>query len=401
MFELDFYGTLVAASLVLLLGRGLVARIGFLRAYNIPEPVAGGLVVALALLALRSFDVQVQFDTSLQTPLMLAFFATIGLSADFASLKKGGRVVAVFLLVVTGLLLVQNAMGIGLATALGLDPLMGLLAGSISLSGGHGTGAAWGATFTEKFGLASASELAMASATFGLVLGGLIGGPVARLLIKRVKTQGVEEEVPQLPKGFEQPNKERLITSFSFIETLALIAVSLLAGTLLNGLLKGTAFELPTFVCVLFVGVMLRNGLSAFGFYRVFEREVSVLGNVSLSLFLAIALMSLKLWDLAALALPFFVLLAAQTLVMALFAIFVTFRVMGRNYDAAVLAAGHCGFGLGATPTAIANMQAVTQRYGASHIAFLVVPMVGAFFIDIINVIVIKLYLALPLFIAG
>jgi len=401
MFELDFYGTLVAASLVLLLGRGLVARIGFLRVYNIPEPVAGGLVVALALLALRSFDVQVQFDTSLQTPLMLAFFATIGLSADFASLKKGGRVVTVFLLVVTGLLLVQNAMGIGLATALGLDPLMGLLAGSISLSGGHGTSAAWGATFTEKFGLASASELAMASATFGLVLGGLIGGPVAKLLIKRVKTQGTEEEIAHLPKGFEQPNKERLITSFSVIETLALIAVSLLVGTVLNGLLKGTAFELPTFVCVLFVGVLLRNGLSAFGFYHVFEREVSVLGNVSLSLFLAIALMSLKLWDLAALALPFFVLLAAQTLVMALFAIFVTFRVMGRNYDAAVLAAGHCGFGLGATPTAIANMQAVTQRYGASHIAFLVVPMVGAFFIDIINVIVIKLYLALPLFIAG
>lgn len=401
MFELDFYGTLVAASLVLLLGRGLVARIDFLRVYNIPEPVAGGLVVALALLALRSFDIQVQFDTSLQTPLMLAFFATIGLSADFASLKKGGRVVAVFLLVVTGLLLVQNAMGIGLATALGLDPLMGLLAGSISLSGGHGTGAAWGATFTEKFGLPSASELAMASATFGLVLGGLIGGPVARLLIKRVKTHGSEEEAPQLPKGFEQPNKERLITSSSFIETLALIAVSLLAGTLLHGLLKSTAFELPTFVCVLFVGVLLRNGLSAFGFYRVFEREVSVLGNVSLSLFLAIALMSLKLWDLAALALPFFILLATQTLVMALFAIFVTFRVMGRNYDAAVLAAGHCGFGLGATPTAIANMQAVTQRYGASHIAFLVVPMVGAFFIDIINVIVIKLYLALPFLTGG
>lgn len=201
MFELDFYGTLVAASLVLLLGRGLVARIGFLRVYNIPEPVAGGLVVALALLALRSFDIQVQFDTSLQTPLMLAFFATIGLSADFASLKKGGRVVAVFLLVVTGLLLVQNAMGIGLATALGLDPLMGLLAGSISLSGGHGTGAAWGATFTEKFGLPSASELAMASATFGLVLGGLIGGPVARLLIKRVKTHGSEEEAPNCQKA--------------------------------------------------------------------------------------------------------------------------------------------------------------------------------------------------------
>jgi ESS family glutamate:Na+ symporter len=399
MIQLDFYGTLVAASLVLLLGRGLVTRVGLLRAYNIPEPVAGGLLVALVLLVLRLLDLEVRFDTSLQTPLMLAFFATIGLSADFASLKKGGRVVGIFLLAVTGLLVVQNAMGIGLATALGLDPLMGLLTGSVTLAGGHGTGAAWGATFSEKYGLASASELAMASATFGLVLGGLIGGPVARLLIKRTHVPGCNgQEKPRVPKGFEQPNKERSITPFSFIETLALITVSLLAGNLLNGMLRETAFELPTFVCVLFVGVILRNGLSAFGLYQVFEREVSVLGNVSLSLFLAIALMSLKLWDLAALALPIFIILAAQTLVMALFAIFVTFRIMGSNYDAAVLAAGHCGFGLGATPTAIANMQAVTQRYGPSQIAFLVVPMVGAFFIDIINVIVIKLYLALPLF---
>ncbi|MFG6204203.1 sodium/glutamate symporter [Pseudomonas retamae] len=401
MIQLDFYGTLVAASLVLLLGRGLVARVGFLRSYNIPEPVAGGLVVAVLLLILRTFDIEVRFDTSLQTPLMLAFFATIGLSADLASLKKGGRVVGIFLLAVIGLLVVQNAMGIGLATLLGLDPLMGLLTGSITLAGGHGTGAAWGTVFSEKYGLAFASELALASATFGLVLGGLIGGPVARLLIKRVQVPGCnQEQAPRLPKGFEQPNKERSITPFSFVETLALIAVSLLAGNLLNGFLQGTAFELPTFVCVLFVGVVLRNGLSALGLYQVFEREVSVLGNVSLSLFLAIALMSLKLWDLAALALPIFIILAVQALVMALFAIFVTFRVMGSNYDAAVLAAGHCGFGLGATPTAIANMQAVTQRYGPSQIAFLVVPMVGAFFIDIINVIVIKLYLALPLFAA-
>ncbi|KTB65613.1 MULTISPECIES: sodium/glutamate symporter [Pseudomonas] len=397
MFQLDFYSTLVAASLVLLLGRWLVARIGFLRAYSIPEPVVGGLLVAALLLLLRVLtDVEVRFDASLQAPLMLAFFATIGLNADFASLKKGGRILGIFLLVVTALLVVQNAMGIALAKALGLDPLMGLLAGSVTLSGGHGTGAAWGAVFSEKYGVASASELAIASATFGLVLGGLIGGPVARLLIKRVHVPGVELALPPQPKGFEQPNQERMITSFSFIETLALLAISLQIGTFLYGFIKGTAFELPTFVCVLFVGVVLRNGLSALGWHQVFEREVSLLGNVSLSLFLAIALMSLKLWDLAALALPIVILLAAQALLMALFAIFVTFRVMGRNYDAAVLAAGHCGFGLGATPTAIANMQAVTQRFGPSPIAFLVVPMVGAFFIDITNAVVIKLYLALP-----
>ena len=397
MLQLDFYSTLVAASLVLLLGRWLVARIGFLRVYSIPEPVAGGLLVAALLLALRALaDVEVRFDTSLQTPLMLAFFATIGLNADFASLKRGGRVLGIFLLVVTALLVVQNAMGIALAKALGLDPLMGLLAGSITLSGGHGTGAAWGAVFSEKYGVASASALAIASATFGLVLGDLIGGPVARLLIKRVQVPGVEHSQPRRPKGFERPDQERMITSFSFIETLALLAISLQVGTCLSGVIQGTAFELPTFVCVLFVGVVLRNGLSALGWHQVFEREVSLLGNVSLSLFLAIALMSLKLWDLAALALPIVILLAAQALLMALFAIFVTFRVMGSNYDAAVLAAGHCGFGLGATPTAIANMQAVTQRFGPSQIAFLVVPMVGAFFIDITNAVVIKLFLALP-----
>lgn len=287
-------------------------------------------------------------------------------------------------------------MGIGLAKALGLDPLMGLLTGSVTLSGGHGTGGAWGAVFKEQYGLASAPEIAMASATFGLVLGGLIGGPVARLLVKRVQTPGAVQGEPRLPRGYEQPYKERQITALSFIETLALVAISLQAGSFLSGLIQGTALELPTFVCVLFVGVVLRNGLSALGWHQVFDQEVSLLGNVSLSLFLAIALMSLRLWDLASLALPILILLAVQTLVMALFAIFVTFRVMGRNYDAAVLAAGHCGFGLGATPTAIANMQAVTQRYGPSPMAFLVVPMVGAFFIDISNAIVIKLYLALP-----
>lgn len=397
MIQLDFYGTLVAASLVLLLGRKLVAHSGALRAYNIPEPVAGGLVVAAALLAWRQFSgVEVRFDTSLQTPLMLAFFAAIGLSANLSSLKQGGKTVAIFLGVVVGLLLVQNTLGVAVASALGLDPLMGLLAGSITLSGGHGTGAAWSGTFADQYGLASAAELAMACATFGLVLGGLIGGPVARFLVKRVQTPGAEHNADQPPRGFELPDAQRLITPQSFIETLALIAVCLLGGTFVGSLLKGTAFELPTFVCVLFVGVLISNGLAVLGGYKIFEREVSVLGNVSLSLFLALALMSLRLWDLAALALPIFALLLLQTLAMALYAVFVTFRVMGRNYDAAVLAAGHCGFGLGATPTAIANMQAVTERFGPSHIAFLVVPMVGAFFIDIVNAITIKLYLALP-----
>ncbi len=398
MIQLDFYGTLLAASLVLLMGRSLVNRISFLRTYNIPKPVAGGLLVALLQLVIYLTTGQsIQFDPSLQTPLMLAFFATIGLNADFASLRQGGRAVALFLLVVTGLLLMQNTLGITLASLLGLDPRMGLLAGSITLSGGHGTGAAWSATFAEKYGLHSAAELAIACATFGLILGGLIGGPVARKLVKRVTVPGEEQNGQGSPLGFELPERERPITAFSLIETLALISVSLMAGTQLAALLKGSVFELPTFVCVLFVGVLLRNLLGFLRWHEVGEREVSLLGNVSLSLFLAIALMSLKLWQLASLALPMVVLLAAQTLAMALYAYFVTFRVMGRNYDAAVLAAGHCGFGLGATPTAIANMQAITQRFGPSHLSFLVVPMVGAFFIDILNAVIIKLFLALPM----
>ncbi|WP_109419313.1 sodium/glutamate symporter [Proteus terrae] len=399
MYHLDVYGTLVAATLVLLIGRKLVKSVPFLERYTIPEPVAGGLLVAVLLLAFKSFmDWEVSFDLSLKDPLMLAFFATIGLNANLASLKAGGKALFIFVFIVVGLLLVQNTVGIALAKMLGLDPLMGLLAGSITLSGGHGTGAAWGKTFVENYGFMSASEVAMACATFGLVLGGLIGGPVARYLIKNIPTPGLGADDHEMPTAFEKPTTGRMITSMVLLETIAMIAICLMAGTFLSQLLEGTAFSLPTFVCVLFIGVILSNSLSMLGFYRVFDRAVSVLGNVSLSLFLAMALMSLKLWELASLAIPMLVILGVQAGVMALYAIFVTFRVMGKNYDAAILAAGHCGFGLGATPTAIANMQAVTDRFGPSHLAFLVVPMVGAFFIDIVNAIVIKLYLMLPFF---
>ncbi|CDL78979.1 sodium/glutamate symporter [Xenorhabdus cabanillasii] len=398
MYHLDIYGTLVAATLVLLVGRKLVQSVSFLEKYTIPEPVAGGLLVAFVLLIVKqSTGWEVSFDLSLKDPLMLAFFATVGLNANLASLKAGGKSLVIFIVIVVGLLLVQNTVGIALAKMLGLDPLMGLLAGSITLSGGHGTGAAWGKVFTERYGFENATEVAMACATFGLILGGLIGGPVARLLVRNNKTPGLEAEDTEVPTAFEKPYTGRLITPLVMLETIALISICLLVGSYLEKVLEGTLF-LPTFVCVLFTGVILSNGLSLLGFYRVFDRAVSVLGNVSLSLFLAMALMSLKLWQLASLALPMLVILAVQTVVMALYAIFVTYRVMGKNYDAAVLSAGHCGFGLGATPTAIANMQAITDRFGPSHVAFLLVPMVGAFFIDIVNSAVIKIYLLLPVF---
>jgi ESS family glutamate:Na+ symporter len=396
---LDTLETLMGATLVLLLGRQILARTPILRTYSIPEPVVGGLLVAVLVFALRALlQIDVRFDTTLQAPLMLTFFATIGLNADLATLKAGGRSLLVFLGVVVGLLVMQNVLGLGLAWTLGQERLLGLLGASVTLSGGHGTGAAWAKVFAERHGLASATEIAIACATFGLILGGLVGGPVARFLITRHSLVPNPESDAAGASGFEQPKAVRPITPNAFIETVALIAVCLAVGSALASWLAGTAFELPAFVCVLFVGVVVRNGLAVSGLYQVFEDEVSLLGNVSLGLFLAIALMSLRLGDLASLALPLFAILIVQAVAMATYAIFVTFRVMGRNYDAAVLAAGHCGFGLGATPTAIANMQAITERFGPSHLAFLVVPMVGAFFIDIANAIVIKLFLLLPIY---
>src|SRR5512137_2610803 len=394
--RLDGYQTFVAASLVLLAGRLLVARLAPLRTFSIPEPVAGGVTVALALLALHALaGVDVRFDTTMQTPFMLAFFATIGLGADLKSLAAGGRTLVRFLAVVVAFLLVQNLVGMGMARLLGLDLRVGLLAGSIALSGGHGTAAAWGAVFARD-GVASAVEIGMASATFGLVLGGVTGGPVAGWLLRHAHpAPGSDAGSEAPPTGFEQPAAVRLITAPALVETLALIAVCLWLGQVAAGALAGTPFELPVFVPVLFVGLIVRNGLSRLTGYEPFDRAVSVVGNVSLALFLSMALMTLRLWDIAELALPVLVLLAAQTALVVVWVVKVTYPAMGRTYDAVVLGAGQWGIGLGATPTAIANMQAVTARFGPSRIAFVVVPLVSAFFLDIANALVIKLFLAM------
>lgn len=395
LLEFDFYSTLVCMVAVLLLGRWVIARVKFLQDYNIPEPVVGGILVAIGILLVYQFaHLEFKFDSSLKDPLMLAFFTSIGLSADFASLKKGGKLLIVFLVVVCGLLFIQNFIGIGISHLMGVNPLIGMLGGSMTMSGGHGTGAAWADIFkAAPYNFASATEVAMACATFGLIMGGLIGGPVARYLIRtyNLKVPGKEHNNDD-PHGFETPQKERLITPISFVESLALIAIGLLLGNLLSGYMKQIlpSFNLPTFVYCLFIGVILRNVLSALNIHEVFDREVSVLGNVSLSLFLAFAMMTVNLWELVALALPMLVILGTQAVAMVLYAIFVTFRFCGKDYDAAVLAAGHCGFGLGATPTAMVNMQTVTSHYGPSHVAFIIVPLVGAFFIDLINALVIQ-----------
>ncbi|MCK3656339.1 sodium/glutamate symporter [Pasteurellaceae bacterium Macca] len=395
---LNGYYTLIAATIVLLVGRLLVNRIKFLQDFNIPEAVAGGLVAALIIFCLYKFGgLTFKFEKSLQTAFMLVFFASIGLAADFSRLKQGGLPLVIFLVIVSGLIIVQNGVGVAMASALGLDPLVGLITGSITLTGGHGTGAAWGKILQEQHGIAGAVDMAVAAATFGLVAGGLIGGPVARHLINGMKRNKIShvmktDDVEKYDgETFEDAEHSRLITASSAIETMALFAACLAFSSIMIELFP--QLGLPQFVWTLGGGVILRNILTLVFKFDMFDRAIDVFGNASLSLFLAIALMNIKLWDLVGLAGPMLIILTVQVLAMVAYAYFITFRVMGKDYDAAVLSAGHCGFGLGATPTAIANMQSVTETFGPSHKAFLIVPLVGAFFVDIVNLGVITTFL--------
>lgn len=403
-FTFNAFYTLIAAVIVLLLGRLLVNKIDFLKRYNIPEPVAGGLVAAIVSWLVNQFwGYSITTSSALQTSFMLIFFASIGLSANFTKLRQGGIGLIIFLIAISTFIVLQNIVGISLATLLGIDPLIGLIAGSITLTGGHGTAGAWGEILETQYGIQGALALGMASATFGLIIGGLIGGPLAKTLInrhqlavprtdeqieKRDNTPADQDSNEFIP--FEYPHQVRLITADNAITTLGLFAACLAFAEFMTGAAKGTMFELPTFVWALAGGVVLRNVLESIFKVNIFDRAIDVFGNASLSLYLAMALLSLKLWQLADLAGPLMVILGAQALTMALYAAFVTFRLMGKNYDAAVLAAGHCGFGMGATPTAVANMQAITNMYGPSYKAFLIVPLCGAFFVDLINVAVIQ-----------
>ena len=403
-FTFNAFYTLIAAVIVLLLGRLLVNKIDFLKRYNIPEPVAGGLVAAIVSLLVNQFwGYSITTSSALQTSFMLIFFASIGLSANFTKLRQGGIGLIIFLIAISTFIVLQNIVGISLATLLGIDPLIGLIAGSITLTGGHGTAGAWGEILETQYGIQGALALGMASATFGLIIGGLIGGPLAKTLInrhqlavprtdeqieKRDNTPADQDSNEFIP--FEYPHQVRLITADNAITTLGLFAACLAFAEFMTGAAKGTMFELPTFVWALAGGVILRNVLESIFKVNIFDRAIDVFGNASLSLYLAMALLSLKLWQLADLAGPLMVILGAQALTMASYAAFVTFRLMGKNYDAAVLAAGHCGFGMGATPTAVANMQAITNMYGPSYKAFLIVPLCGAFFVDLINVAVIQ-----------
>lgn len=409
---LNGYYTLIIATAVLLLGKLMVKRIKFLSDFNIPEPVAGGMVAGLVVYLLYSFfGISITIEKSLQTAFMLMFFASIGLSADFSHLKAGGRPLFIFLLVVTAFLVVQNVVGIILCKILGINPINGLISGSIALTGGHGTAGAWGATFEQDYGIKGATTLGIACATFGLVAGGVVTGPMAQRLLNKMgikprqstatdaininavsgqdnfANDNANNEVVEI---FEKSNSVRLITATNAIETLAMFAACLAFSDFMVMLVKDTWLEMPQFVWALAAGIVIRNVLTKAFKFDMFDRSIDVFGNAALSLFLAMALLSLKLWELSDLAGPILVILAAQVVVMILYAYFITFRVMGKDYDAVVLSAGHVGFALGSTATAIANMQAITGRYGPSPKAFLIVPVVGAFFVDLTNLVILQ-----------
>jgi len=402
--EISTIETLLISLIILFSGYFLNGKIAFLRNNNIPEPVVGGIAFSLIAAVLHSyFDINFQFDMSFKNPLMTIFFTTVGLGASYSLLLKGGPKVLLFLGVATVYLLVQNAIGVSVATATGMDPLMGLIGGSVTLSGGHGTGATYADLFMSEYGMGNGTfELAMAAATFGLILGGLIGGPVSKRLINKYNLKPdpdtYHEELDDTVTF--DPEDHDLVTPRKMMETLFIILMCMFLGSKGYEALRAIDIVLPAFLIPLLFGVLVTNLGELTKVYKVSRACIDLWGTMALSIFLALALMSLKVWELVSLAGPMIFLILVQAMVLMLFAYFITFRVMGKNYNAAIIAGGHCGFGLGATPTAVANMESLVSRFGPSPQAFLVVPLVGAFFIDITNALILQLYLSFS-FVAG
>lgn len=386
------------AIAVLFLGLAILKRVNLLAKYHIPAPIIGGIVVTLLTTACHLHGIDLVFDLPLKTTLMLMFFASVGYSANLALLRHGGKALFAFLFCATLFIVFQDVVGLALAKVLNLDPMLGLLAGSITLSGGHGTGAAWASIFAEQFHIDDALEIAMACATFGLVVGGIFGGPLGKKLIQNNELASFDEteHSKYIPKQ-QRHGQTKGISPAKWLTSGALLLVSSLCAQQLHQLLS--SYELfkfvPNFVYAIALGVIVGN---ISGIQKALDKsrsELNQVGNLTLGLFLSMALMELKLWNLLDLALPLLAILMAQILFTLLFVYWVTFRVMGRSYDAAVMSAGHVGFGMGATPTAMMNLNAITSHYGPSTQAYFVVPLVGAFFIDIVNLAIIQTYIAL------
>ena len=382
--------------IVLFLGRWLIQHSRFLRDYNIPEPVVGGLLFALlSALVYFVFDITVQFDLGARDFLLVYFFTTIGLNAKLSDLATGGKPLVILLGITVVYMFIQNITGISVASAFGLPPQLGMLGGTVSLIGGHGTTIAWSPIFAERYGIANAMEIGIACATFGLVLASTMGGPIAKYLITKHDLQPTETE--EFDVGATEKQKYYKIDYISFLQAIFAIHVSVALGILINEALEVAGLKLPLFVTSLFGGIVLANiipRLLPAVNWPSRTSSIALIAEVSLGIFLAMSLMSMQLWTLIDLAAPILTILIAQFLIAASLTLFVVFRLMGRNYDAAVVCSGFGGISLGSTATAMANMTAVTNRYGPSHLAFIIVPLVCAFFIDIVNAFMIQYFLA-------
>lgn len=393
--EIGALPTFNLAILVLFLGKKLNERIPLLRRYNIPEPVSSGLLVCLVTWAIFAFTgTEIAFNLRARDILLVYFFAGIGLNSDFRSLLSGGLPLVILLVATVVFMFLQNLTGVGVASLFGLDPVVGVLGGTTSLIGGHGTAIAWTPTFRDEFGIANASEIGIACATFGLVLASLMGGPIANFLIVRHRLEPKVLEQPDV--GVLHDQEHSRIDTYSFLQAWLVLNVSMTLGNGIQKLLESVGLQLPLFVCCLFGAIILTNIVPLIfpkmG-WPAGSRSLALISDVSLGMFLAMSLMSLQLWTLAELAGPIFTILGAQFLVALVFALFVVFRLMGRDYEAAVVCSGFGGISLGSTPTAMANMTATTKRYGAAHKAFIIVPLVCGFFVDIANAIIIKTFL--------
>ncbi|MGE0624380.1 MAG: sodium/glutamate symporter [Pseudomonadales bacterium] len=376
--------------IVLFVGKRINEAVSFLREFSIPEPVTGGLLVSVLLALVYALGgVAVDFELGARDFLLVYFFTTIGINANVRDLLAGGKPLVILLVVTIVLMVCQALVGVSVATVLGQPGEIGLLGGTVSLIGGHGTAIAWAPRFAEEHGVASALEIGVACATFGLVLASLMGGPIAKFLIDRYDLHPASRQ--QLDVGVVPKAQGGALEPYDFLDALLAIHLCVVIGVLLNSLIATTGLDLPLFVTCLFAGILVTNLLPA-SFPRFSGRSwpsrtpaIAFIADLSLGTFLAMSLMSMQLWELIDLAGPMIVILTAQFLLVVAFIFLVVFPVLGRNYDAAVVAAGFGGFALGSTPTAMANMSAVTIRYGASNLAFLIVPLVAAFFIDLFN----------------
>lgn len=390
---LDMYQTVAVAVVVLMIGNFLKKKISFLQKFCIPSPVIGGLLFAIFTLILYATGIAViDFDDTLKEVCMVLFFTSVGFQANFKVLKSGGKALIVFLVLVVALIIGQNFASIGLANVLGLDSLTGMTTGSIPMIGGHGTAGAFGPVL-EDFGVSGATTVCTAAATFGLIAGSLMGGPIGNRLIKKhnlldtIKTEDDSFLVE------EEEKHERHFSMYAPAVFQLIIAVGI--GTIVSELLSLTGMTFPIYIGAMIVAAIMRNIGEYTGKITIHMGEINDLGGICLSLFLGIAMITLKLWQLADLALPLVILLAGQTVLMFLFAYFVVYNIMGRDYDAAVIAAGTCGFGMGATPNAMANMQAICDKYAPSVKAYLIIPIVGSLFADFLNSLTITFFINL------